>query len=199
MRPFTSIASVGLAAALTLTLAGCFSPSAAPPTGESAPATETAPATTAEPATGELITGTGYSFNAPESWTSFAGSMPTGVDVVAIAATADADGFSDNINVVLSPAGEVAADVVETAGVSELEGAGAADVTVRPRVTVAGADSAHLSAQFTASGATYQIEQYYATNAGQTYVITFSFGLSASQADREAVAGSVLASWTWGA
>jgi hypothetical protein len=190
MRLHTSLAAVGLAAALTFSLAGCFSPSPTPSTGETAP-----PVSTVDPAAGDTITGTGYSFNAPEGW-SAPPSLPSGVDTVA-ADLADADGFSDNVNVLLSPAGEVTAEQVESAGVAELEGVGATNIEVRPRVTVAGAESAHLTAELTSSGATYLFDQYYATNAGQTYVITFSFSDTESQADREALAESVLASWTW--
>lgn len=74
-----SIAAVGLVVALALVLSGCTSPStrtpnaghkavpgpahSAVPTGGSTP-----PASSVAPATGELITGTGYSFRAPEGW-----------------------------------------------------------------------------------------------------------------------------------
>ncbi len=190
MRLHTSIAAVGLAAALTFSLAGCFAPAPSPSTGETAP-----PVSTVDPATGDTITGTGYSFNAPEGW-SVSPSLPSGVDTVALD-LADADGFADNVNVLLSPAGEVTAEQVETAGVAELEGVGATDVAVRPRITIAGAESAHLTAVLTSGGATYVFDQYYATNAGQTYVITFSFSETEPQGDREALAESVLASWTW--
>jgi hypothetical protein len=190
MRLHTSLAAVGLAAALTFSLAGCFAPSPSPSTGESAP-----PASTVDPATGDTISGTGYTYNAPEGW-SVPPSLPNGVDTVS-ADLADADGFTDNVNVLLSPAGEVTPDQVESAGVSELEGAGATNIEVRPRITVAGSESAHLTAKLSSGGATYLFDQYYATNAGQTYVITFSFSDTESQADREALAESVLASWTW--
>jgi hypothetical protein len=190
MRLHTSLAAVGLAAALTFSLAGCFSPTPSPSTGETAP-----PASTVDPATGDTISGTGYTFNAPEGWTS-SPSLPSGVDTIALD-PADADGFSDNVNVLLSPAGEVTPDQVESAGVAELEGVGATGVEVRPRITVAGSESAHLTAELTSSGVTYVFDQYYATNSGQTYVITFSFSDTVSQGDREALSESVLASWSW--
>jgi hypothetical protein len=191
MRLHTSLAAVGLAAALTFSLAGCFSPSpSAPTTGETAP-----PVSTVDPATGVAITGTGYTFNAPDGW-SVSPSVPNGVDSVAVD-LADADGFTDNVNVLLSPAGEITPEQVESAGAAELEGVGATNIEVRPRVNVAGAESAHLTAELSSSGVTYLFDQYYATNAGQTYVITFSFSDTVSQGDREALAESVLASWTW--
>jgi len=190
MRLHTSLAAVGLAAALTFSLAGCFSPAPSPGTGESAP-----PASTTDPATGDTITGTGYSFNAPEGWV-IPGSAPAGVDTV-VADPADIDGFTDNINVLLSPAGALTADQVEVAGPAELESVGATNIEVRPRLNVAGSESAHLTAQLSSGGATYLFDQYYATNADQTYVITFSFSDTESQQDRETLAESVLASWTW--
>jgi hypothetical protein len=194
MRPRTSLASVGLAAALTFTLAGCFAPSpSAPTTEESAP-----PAISVEPATGELITGTGYTFNAPEGWAVPPNADPR-PDVVVVDGVADSVGFVNNVNVLLSPAavGELTPDQVEALGGAELEGSGGANVQVQPRVTFAGAESAHFSAEFTSSGVTYLIEQYYATDAGQTYIITFSFGETEPQGDREAIAESVLVTWTW--
>jgi hypothetical protein len=190
--PRTSLA-VGLAVALTLTLAGCFLPLPAPTPEESAPSS-----ISVEPATGELIAGNGYSFIAPKGWTiqPTASSQP---DVVIVDDAADASGFSDNVNVLLPPAaaGEVTPEQMEAIGGAELEGAGATSVEVRPRVTFAGAESAHFSAQVTANGVNYLIDQYYATEAGQTYIITFSFSETRAQGDREALAESVLVTWTW--
>jgi hypothetical protein len=132
----------------------------------------------------------------PEGWgIPDAGDNPQ-LDSVAADLTDD-DGFSDNINVLLSPAGELTPDVVESAGVSELEQYGATDISVEPRLTIAGAESSHLSAIFSSQGLEYRVEQYYPTNGGQTYVVTFSFSTDVSDADRIAVAESVLASWTW--
>ncbi len=197
-RPATLPALVG-AAALALALAGCGV--TAPPvdvdtdtgtgTGTEAPDTSTAPAT------GELITGDGYSFQVPDGWGT--PDQPTpGFDPDAFAADlGDADGFSDNVNVLLSPAGEITADQVEELGAPELENAGATDVAVQPRLNVAGAESAHITAKFSANGVPYWVEQYYPTNAGQTYIVTFSFSESVAEGDRVALAESVLASWTW--
>ena len=124
--------------------------------------------------------------------------LATRVGGAAVAADlTDTDGFADNVNVVLSPAGEVSAEQVEGAGVTELENAGATDVEANDRVVVAGAESAHLSANLSASGTSYAVEQYYVTDEGQTYVVTFSFSPTVDDDQREAVAESVLASWAW--
>lgn len=178
--------SAVVALAVTLALAGCAG-------GSGGSAVEIS----AEPATGETVSGTGYSFTAPEGWADpGADAASAGADTL-VADLTDTDGFADNVNVVLSPSGAVTADQVESQGVDELENAGATDVTARGRVTVAGGESAHLSAGFSSNGADYQIEQYYLTHDDQTYVVTFSFSPDVSQSERDAVSQSVLAGWTW--
>jgi hypothetical protein len=199
MRPRTSLAAVGLAAALTFALAGCFSPSpAAPITEESPPTVESAPpAISVEPATGELITGTGYSFNAPEGWV-VPPDAPPQADVFVIADVADASGFTDVVNVIPGPAPDQTSAEIEETGVAYLEGVvGATEVQVRPRVTIGGTESVHLSAQLSRNGVAYWTEQYLPIDAGIAYTTTFSFGEAVSQGDREALAESVLATWTW--
>lgn len=185
-----------LATALVLT--GCSVTAPPAPQGGTGTETETdAPSTGAAAATGELISGTGYTFNVPEDWGT-PDQTPAGYNPDAFAVDLDDnDGFTDNVNVIISPAGTITADQVEDLGVSELEDAGAENVETRPRVDVAGEESAHLTAQFSQSGSTYQIDQYYPTHDGQTYVVTFSFSTDVPEGDREELAESVLASWTW--
>ena len=159
-----------------------------------APATDTAGVA---PATGELISGTGYTYSVPEGWAD-PGEVP-GFSPDSIAADLDAfvpgRQLADNVNVILSPAGKVTPEQVESAGVKELEGAGATDVTVQPRVKIAGQESAHLSAALASGGTTYAAEQYYVSNGDQTYVVTFSFSPTVGAKERVALAESVLASW----
>lgn len=97
----------------------------------------------------------------------------------------------------LTPAGEVTPDQVETQGVQEFKDNGSTDIVVDDRVTIAGSESAHLSGPLSAAGTSYFIKQYYPSHDSQTYVVTFSFSEDTSQADRLAVADSVLASWVW--
>lgn len=152
----------------------------------------------AAPASGETIEGDGYSYSVPEGW-----GVPEGVDgatqgLDTVAADlADTDGFADNVNVVLSPAGQVSVEQAEQAGADELTGGGATDVEVEDRVRVADTDAAHLSANF-AQGTSYAIEQYYVSDDDQTFVVTFSFSDSVDDDERTEIAESVLASWTWG-
>jgi hypothetical protein len=148
------------------------------------------------PATGETITGTGYSYSAPAGWGVPPDTMGLGTDSVALDLGAGGE-FASNVNVVLTPAGAVTPEQVEASGVDELEASGATDVSVLGRVTVAGSESAHLTARMTAQGVEYYFHQYYPTNDGQTYVVTFSYAPSVSDADATAIADSVLASWTW--
>lgn len=185
--------TLAVATAATLLLAGCFAPAPVAPvdpgTEESAPEPDVAPAS------GETIAGTGYSFQVPEGWTEQdAGAIQAGLDTVAIDATDD-DGFSDNVNVILSPAGELSADQIEQLAPAELEGSGATDVELLDRVTIDGSESPHVTGIFTASGATYRIDQYYPTTAGQTFIVTFSYNETVPQDERDAVAFAVLASW----
>lgn len=183
-------ARVAILLAASLTLTGC-SLVALPGTTVQSPA----PTSTAAPATGDLVSGDGYSYHAPDGWTQQDPSLAGGQVDTLIVDLGDDDGFSDNLNVLLSPAGAVTADQVENLGVTELENAGATNVEVRPRLTIAGSESAHLTAL--AASPSYQIDQFYPTHDGQTYVVTFSFSDTVSQADREAIAESVLASWAW--
>ncbi|MCJ1703910.1 MULTISPECIES: hypothetical protein [unclassified Rathayibacter] len=189
---FGAAATTATAAALLVLLAGCSSPAGSDSeSGSDADTIDTAAAT------GDTITGDGYSYSVPEGWgTPDADPASMGADTLAADLT-DTDGFADNVNVVLSPAGEVSAEQVEDAGVTELENAGATDVEANDRVVVAGAESAHLSANLSASGTSYAVEQYYVTDEGQTYVVTFSFSPTVDDDQREAVAESVLASWAW--
>lgn len=189
------LAPAAVLLAASLTLAGCSvtaPPATTDPNGGGGTGTDISTA----PATGMLISGTGYSYNVPEGW-----DIPSGVDNPQLDSVAadltDTDGFSDNINVLLSPAGVLTPDIVESVGVDELETSGATDVTVEPRVTIAGAESSHLAALFSSQGLEYRIEQYYPTQNGQTYVVTFSFSQDVPDADRLAIAESVLASWAW--
>lgn len=179
---------LGVTAAALVLLAGCSSTS-----GSDSEVDEI----DAAPAAGVEIAGEGYSYSVPEGW-DVPDTDPTSIGADTLAADlTDTDGFSDNVNVVLSPAGAITPEQVEGTGADELSGAGATEVEVNDRVQVAGAESAHLSASLTAQGASYSIEQYYLTQNEQTFVVTFSFSPTVDDDDREDLAESVLASWTW--
>lgn len=182
-------AAVVVAAALTLT--GCAAGGASDGT-----TTDGSGDSGVSAATGERITGDGYAFSVPEGWGIPEGSDVEGIDVL-VADLGDTDGFADNVNVLQSPAGLVDAELIETAGLSELEGAGVVDATVNDRVDIGGSESPHLSGMASAAQGEYFIDQYYPSDDTVTYVVTFSFSPDVSAADRAAVTGSVLASWSW--
>jgi hypothetical protein len=193
MRRRTSLAAVAIAAALTFALAGCFSASPSAPTAtNSAP-----PTTTVEGGTGELIAGTGYTLIAPVEWV-FPPDAPPVADIYLIDEDPNANGFVNTLSVIVGPAtGETPAEL-ETNGVAYLKDVvGETEVHVRPRVTIAGSESVHISAQMSMTGRLYWLEQYILTDAGVAYIITFSLRQAISQINREALAESVLATWTW--
>lgn len=156
------------------------------------------PALTVAPATGLLITGTGYTFHAPTGWTLPQHAVQGDEDSYAISAKADAKGFYDTINVILGDPVTDPLDVFEQGSVEYLEQAQAAThVEIRPRVTVAGTVAVHMSSLQTHQGHAAWAEQFRVTRDGTGYTMTFDFDPSESQAAREALAESVLASWSW--
>jgi hypothetical protein len=192
-----------------LGLAGCASESStsdssssdtSSPSDSSSPTESSAPSQPAEsaavPATGAIVVGDGYSFTAPAGWGEQDNSVAPGTDTVAVD-SAPTGPFASNVNVVLSPAGAFTPDEVEQAAGAELETSGATDVSVLDRLTVAGTESAHITAVMNISDLTYRIHQYYVTNEDQTYIITFSTDEAVADADATGIAESVLATWTW--
>lgn len=146
---------------------------------------------------GDEITGTAYSYRVPEGWGIPEQEIPGFAPDSLAANLDDGDGFADNVTVVLSPAGEITPDQIENAGKDELEGAGAKEITVNDRVTIAGGESAHLTAVMSANDTSYTVDQFYPTQDGQTYVMTFSFSEELSADERAEVTEATLASWTW--
>jgi hypothetical protein len=199
----TPILSAALLLAAALTLTGCSTliPTAQETSGSSSAPSESEETTANEidaaPATGDTITGDGYSFVVPEGWADPQQEIP-GFDPDSFAANMqDTDGFADNVNVLKSPAGFVSADQVETLGLKELETVGATDVAVNDRVSVAGSESAHISAAMTSDGVSYVVDQYYVSTDDQTYIVTFSFSDTVPAAERQQISESILVTWTW--
>jgi hypothetical protein len=203
MRRTPTLAVSVLALTLAVGLAGCASePATSDSSGNdsSSPRESVAPSQPAEsaaaPATGANVAGDGYSFAAPEGWIEQDNSVAPGTDTVAVD-SAPTGPFASNVNVVLSPAGAFTPDEVEAAAGTELETSGATDVSILDRLTVAGSESAHITAVMSINGLTYRIHQYYVTNEDQTYIVTFSTDESVPDEDATGIAESVLATWTW--
>jgi len=204
MRRTPAHALSAVALTLALGLAGCAtepansdstsSESSAPSNSSSA---SSQPADTGvAPATGSVVSGDGYSYTIPVGWAQQDAALAPGTDTVA-ADGAPTGPFANNVNVVLSPAGAFTPDNVEAAAGNELETAGATEVQVLDRVTVAGEETAHVTAVMTVSDLTYRIHQYYVTSDDQTYVVTFSAAVDVPDEEMISTAESVLATWTW--
>jgi hypothetical protein len=196
MRRTSTLTVSALALTVTLTLVGCSAGDST--SGSSSDSSSSSSHTIdAAPATGPTIEGDGYSYAVPEGWEQQDSSVAPGTDTVALDGTATGD-FATNVNVLLSPAGLITPDDVEALAADELEGSGATDVELLDRVTIAGSESAHVTAVLTATGVTYRIHQYYVSDDAQTYVVTFSASDElVSDADAVAIAESVLATWTF--
>ena len=198
-KTLTSAAALVVA---TVLFAGCAAqtdtaePATSGDAAASAPASPSASASApaAESASGTTITGTGYTFSVPEGWAEPEQDL-TGGQADALVMQSSGDGAS-NITVVLSPTMLTPTDV-ETQGAAGLEGFGATNVETKDRVQIGGSESAHLTATLAQGGIEAIVDQYYATQGDQTYVITFTTTSDTAEADRQALSDTVLSSWTW--
>jgi hypothetical protein len=193
MRRTPALTVSALALTLAFGLTGCdviASPDS------SSGSSEEAPELSAEPAAGEVVTSDGYSYSVPEGWVKQDAAIAPGADTVALDESSTGT-FANNVNVVLSPSGSFTPDDVEAAAGDELEAGGATNVEVLDRLTVAGGETAHISAEMVSGDVTYKVHQYYLTEDDQTYVVTFSYGDDVSDEEAVDTAESILASWTW--
>jgi hypothetical protein len=186
-----------LAVAAVLAGAGC---AGSPSTESTSSASGSTKATSREPtsaAKGERISGTGYIYRVPKGW-GRPPQDPPGFDLDSLAVNLrDNDGFTDNVNVLLSPVGVMTPERAEDAAENELTAAGAKDISVNDRITVAGSETAHLTAVGSINDRGYRIEQFYPTDNDQTFIVTFSFSTSVTVGDRAKVTDPLLASWAW--
>lgn len=192
-------ALVGVAVAAVLALASC---SAAESSDSDAGESETVEGGAVEAAStpaadGPTITGTGYTFKVPKRWGPSSQDIP-GFDPDSYALDLrDRDGFADNVNVIAAPGGPMSLDQAEVAAKNELESVGAEDVTVHDRVSVAGRESAHVTAGMSLENNNYTIEQFYPVGDDETLVVTFSFSDNVEASERAEVTDAVLSTWTW--
>jgi hypothetical protein len=194
-----------LALVSTLTLAGCGGGSDSdggdsPSTDKtsSAPSSD-APKDDVEAPDGDTITGTGYTFAVPQDWAVPEQEIPGTEATDAFAANLkDADGFSDNVNVIrLDPAPVDDLDQLEDGLSAELKRAGSKDVEVGDRTEVDGDEAVSITSVQSQNGTNYLTDQFNAIHDGVSYVITFSFSETVSAEDRQKLAASVLSSWKW--
>jgi hypothetical protein len=197
MRHTQLLTVCALALTCALGVSGCSGGGSIVDTAASRPRESFQPAElNASPATGDVVTGDGYSYAVPVGWSEQDSAQIPGVDTVASDASA-AGSFANNVNVVLSAAGLITADQVESMAPAELEASGATGLTVLDRLTVADSESAHITADMTASGISYVIHQYYVSDDDQTYIVTFSYADTVGDDEALAIQESVLATWLW--
>lgn len=185
-----------LVLAASLALVGCSLPGGDAPNGpeEQVSEEQVSAGLDATPASGPLVSGTGYTLNAPEGWLQT--DEVAGTDVVVVDQVA-VDGFAANLNVVVSPAGLISLDTYETAGIAELEAYGATDIVVNDRFELDGVEVGHVSGAMSAQGMTYRSEQYAINSDDQTYILSFAFNDSVASGDRIALAETVLVTWSF--
>ncbi len=149
-----------------------------------------------ESAGGTTITAEGFTYLVPDGWKDITDRIGDGF-LSAVGDTKDKDGFADNINVSNMATAEIDLGQTEDSAKSELEDVGATDVTILERTKVGGVESAHISANTTAQGATYHVDQYYTLVGDTGYIVTYSTSPDLSDADREDVITPILASFDW--
>lgn len=188
-------AVVALLLAASVALGGCVSSAIDGSDGLS-----TSTQGTEAAATGERVTGQGYALNIPEGWETHPdAATDQRVDIVAADAAAASDTARTNLNVVLSPAGAVTKEQVETLATKELENAGTTNVRTGESIDVDGVESLSLLADYSGESGSLAIIQTYVLAPEQTYIVTFTFPGDTSEADQWALVRSVLASWEWDA
>ncbi|MET0931250.1 MAG: hypothetical protein ABWX74_17145 [Aeromicrobium sp.] len=188
-----------LAIVSTLTLAGCGGSDSGGDSGSDSSSSPSSSSDDVDAADGDAIKGTGYTYSVPDGWAvpeqDIAGTEQT--DSFA-ADLEDTDGFADNVNVIrLDPAPLDDLDKLEDGLAAELEGAGSKDVTVGNRTEIDGDETVTITSVQTQAGKEYLTDQFNAIHDGVSYVITFSFSDTVSEADRNDLSSSVLASWKW--
>lgn len=196
-----------LAAVAALALAGCSNsaekaaPKPPPPPPSTSATTPPAPRPHVPPATGPLLAGTGYSLHAPRGWR-VRGRLPD-QPLVQVAATAppDRSGYAPNLNVIVSNTGVDMPDEAQLKAISativrEIHTI-APKVQVNPTTTIAGQPALDHEALASKNGQQYALHQFVVFRDGKAYTITFTFGRSATAAQRNAVIDPVLSSWKW--
>lgn len=184
-RPVAACATV----LLVLGLASCGSDD-----GSSDPESSASATPSAEAATGDVVEEEAFSYTMPEGWAE----LDEPRAVTAAADENDDDGFRDNLNAVEDAmVAQMSGDELTDSVVQSLESAGVKEVTVRDAVTIDGEEAIHVASVFSINDNDYRTEQYAVAHDGAGYVITFSHSMETTQAERDEVDRSVLATWTW--
>lgn len=156
-----------------------------------------APDPTAKPADGDRIEAKGFSYAVPQGWKESKNASSAAITLAGD--TTDEDGFADNVNVVTDPTiVGVTGSRLEDALVNVLRKSDVKEVSVREPIGIDGQEAVHTTGLFDVNGNEYRVEQYTLSVDGTGYVITFSHSKDTTEAERDAVDQSILASWSWG-
>lgn len=188
--------SAAILALLVLGVAGCTSPDRSQPRKTPTAGVGAISIPPVEPADGKTLKGPGFSYEVPKGWVEANEFVPEAVSVAVDGD--DADGFTDNINVIrLDPAPIRDLDELEDTSVDELEEADGTKVQILNREELDGSTGIHISAGLESRGKKYTIEQFNVIHDDVAYVVTFSFSLNKKQATREKITQTVLITWNW--
>ena len=199
-----------LAAALLLTVAlaltGCGKDSSSPKEDaakSSTPSATPTPTPTPSPVVpkgAKVVKGNGYTFAMPSGWHDLTGAVKkeqASVDV-AVGNKVQTDGFTNNLNVVLTPSGGADADDLDTIA-KEIQTSlkpSAPDYAIQDHTTIAGLPAVHLSGVRAEGKQKYWLEQFVIIGPEQSQVISFSFAASTKAAQRDQLITTVLKSWS---
>ncbi|WP_154402925.1 hypothetical protein [Nocardioides speluncae] len=171
----------------------------AEPTTE--PPTSEPPITELPAGDGSTITGKGYSFTAPGGWsdqTAHFKRVQPAVDKAA-AEPRPKEGFANNVNVLVVPAGPDAGKSLDElapalrSGLSQF----ANDVKVLPRTELDGIEAHRQAGRATLFKNEVAVEQIAVIVGDELYNITVTMRMSTPAAERKAAADAVIASWRW--
>lgn len=176
------------------------STSSTPPEKPSGPTSE---GSTGEPPAGggAVIKGKGYSFTAPGDWsdqTDFFKRVQPAVDRAA-AETKPKDGFANNVNVLVAPAGPDAGKSLDELAAALKAGLAqfANNVKELPRTELDGVEALRQAGRATIFKNNVTVEQITAMIGDDLYNVTVTMRVTTPAAERKAAAEAVIASWRW--
>lgn len=152
-----------------------------------------------KPAKGPKITGTGYRYRVPASWTEdTTGAKELDADIDTAAWESDGrDGFRNNVAVtyIVASGGDLAG--LEESMTEQLSEQ-AKSLETLDRVLIDGRAAAHHRGTMKAEPSPYLLDQYSVIDDdGKVTVIGFSYPASLAAKKRDAITHSILASWKW--
>lgn len=175
-------------------------PSDSPTESESGdPSTPPEPPSTVAPATGVAMTGTGYTYRAPEGWHDITKQMKESqqsVDTAIGEKLSTSAGVRDNMNVVSSPAIGDQLQQYEDSAPEALKFM-VKDLDTYPRTTIAGEEAVHVGGIANTGGISFFFEQYAVQRGNTVYALSFAVEKDLTDDERRELIDSVITSWEW--